>query len=132
MSSEQGSATLWMLAVVVSSMLLAALVLDGGAILRVRSDAFAAAGAAARAGAQELDPDEAVEGRTELDVPAARRTALDHLAADGFTGTVSIAGDSISVTARGSAELQLLRLAGGRSTTFEATATAVATKVGSP
>jgi len=129
---ERGSATIWMVSVVMATFVLIGLVVDGGSMLRVRSDAFAAAGAAARAGAQELDDDAAVEGHTVLDPIAARRAALAHLESLGYQGSVSVSGETVTVTARGTARLQLLSLVGGDTASFEATASATAIKVGTP
>jgi Flp pilus assembly protein TadG len=129
LDAERGSATLWMVGIVMATFLLVGLVVDGGAMLRVRSDAFAVAGSAARAGAQELDDDAAVEGHVVLDPDAARTAALAHLEQLGFRGSVTVTGDTVTVTARGTATLQLMRLAGGDTASFEATASATATKV---
>lgn len=126
---EHGSATVWMIGVTVASFLMVGLVLDGGVMLRSRSDAFATAASAARVGAQQLDPDAAVEGLAVLDPTAAEQAALDRLAADGVDGTVTITGDTVTVTVTSSARLQMLRLAGGDTVTFDATATAEAVKV---
>lgn len=126
---EHGSATVWMIGVTVASFLMVGLVLDGGVMLRSRSDAFATAASAARVGAQQLDPDAAVEGLAVLDPIAAEQAALDHLAADGVDGTVTVTGDTVTVTVTASARLQMLRLAGGDTVTFDATATAEAVKV---
>lgn len=129
---ERGSATVWMIGVTVSSFLMVALVLDGGVMLRSRSDAFAIAGSAARVGAQQLDEDAAVEGLTVLDPIAAERAALAHLAAEGVTGTVTVTADTVTVTVTSTARLQMLRLVGGDTVTFDATATVQAIKVGQP
>src|SRR5690606_14633060 len=85
---DRGSATIWMIGVTVAAFLMVGLVLDGGVMLRARSDAFAIAGAAARVGAQQLDSDAAVEGEAVLDPVAAEQAALAHLAANGVTGSV--------------------------------------------
>jgi len=126
---ERGSATVWMIGVTVASFLMVGLVLDGGVMLRSRSDAFAIAAAAARVGAQQLDPGAAVEGLTVLDPIAAEQAALDHLAAEGADGTVTVSADTVTVTVTTTARLQMLRLAGGDTVTFDATATAEAVKV---
>jgi hypothetical protein len=104
-------------------------VLDGGAMLRARSDAFAVAGAAARVGAQQLDPDAAVEGLTVLDPIAAERAVMDYLSDLGVAGRASVAGDTVTVTVSSAAELQMLRLVGGDTVSFDATATVEAVKV---
>jgi len=126
---ERGSATVWMIGVTVSTFALVALVLDGGAMLRARSDAFSVAGAAARVGAQQLDPDAAVEGLTVLDPIAAERAVMDYLNDVGVAGRASVAGDTVTVTVSSEAELQMLRLVGGDTVSFDATATVEAVKV---
>lgn len=129
---ERGSATVWMIGVTVASFLMIGLVLDGGVMLRSRSDAFAIAASAARVGAQQLDGDAAVEGLTVLDPIAAEQAAQGYLAAQGATGTVTVTGDTITVTVTTSAQLQMLRAAGGDTVTFDATATVEAVKVATP
>lgn len=126
---ERGSVTVWMIGVTVSAFTLVALLLDGGAMLRARSDAFALAGSAARVGAQQLDPDAAVEGLTVLDPIAAERAVQDYLDSSGVTGTAVVSGDTVSVTVTSEAELQMLRLVGGDTVSFQATASVEAMKV---
>lgn len=130
--SDEGSATVWMIAVTVCAFLMVGLVLDGGVMLRSRSDAFSIAASAARVGAQQLDTDAAVEGVTVLDPVAAERAALDYLAAHEVTGTVTVGADTVTVTVTTTAHLQLLQIVGGDTVAFEATATARAVKVDAP
>lgn len=132
LADDRGSVTVWMIAVTVASILLLALVLNGGILLRARSDAFSLAAAAARAGAQALDPDEAVEGRSVLDPAAAQQAAQAYLAAHGATGTVSVTADSVTVTVATTAQLRGLALLGGGTTSFSATATVDVVKVPGP
>lgn len=126
---ERGSVTVWMIGVTVSAFSLVALLLDGGAMLRTRSDAFALAGSAARVGAQQLDPDAAVEGLTVLDPIAAERAVQDYLDSAGVTGTAVVSGDTVTVTVTSEAALQMLRLVGGDTVSFQATASVEAVKV---
>lgn len=126
---ERGSVTVWMIGVTVSAFSLVALLLDGGAMLRARSDAFALAGSAARVGAQQLDPDAAVEGLTVLDPIAAERAVADYLDTAGTSGTVAVVGDTVTVTVASEATLQMLRLVGGDTVAFQATASVEAVKV---
>ena len=49
-----------------------------------------------------------------------------------MTGTVSVTGDTVTVTVTTSAHLQMLRVVGGDTVTFDATATAEAVKVATP
>ncbi len=132
LGDDRGSVTVWAISATVACMLLVGLVLDGGTMLRARSDAFSVASAAARAGAQQLDPAAAVEGNAVLDPDAAQQAALDYLAARGTTGTATVTGDTITVTVTSSVNLQLLSLAGGDTATFTATATVNAVKVDLP
>lgn len=126
---ERGSATVWMIGVTISTFSLVALLLDGGVMLRARSDAFAVAGSAARAGAQQLDPDAIVEGLTVVDPVAAERAVQDHLDQAGVTGTADASGDTVTVTVTSEVELQMLRLVGGDTASFHATASVEAVKV---
>lgn len=126
---NRGSATVWMIGVTVASFLMVGLLLDGGVMLRSRSDAFAIAASAARVGAQQLDPDAAVEGLTVLDPIAAEHAVAGYLAARGLTGTVTVTGDTVTVAVTSSAHLQMLRIVGGDTVTFDATATVEAVKV---
>lgn len=129
---DRGSATIWMIGVTFAAFLMVGLVLDGGTMLRARSDAFAIAAAAARVGAQQLDGDAAVEGQTVLDPVAAEQAAMEYLAAQGVSGSVTVEGDTVRVSVTTTANLQLLSLAGGGDATFEATAEARAVKVVPP
>lgn len=126
---DRGSATIWMIGVTVAAFMMVGLVLDGGVMLRARSDAFATAAAAARIGAQQLDLDLAVEGRTAIDPVAAERAALEYLTANGVAGSVSVEGDTVHVSVTTTAQLQLLDLVGGDGLTFDANARAQAVKV---
>ena len=132
-ADDRGSVTVWAIGATVASMLMLGLVLDGGTMLRARSDAFSLASAAARAGAQQLDPDAAVQGNSVLDPRAAEQAALEYLAARGATGTVTVTPEAITVTVTSSANLQLLSLAGGGDTaSFTATSTVNVVKVDLP
>lgn len=122
---------MWMIGVVVCAMLLTGLVLDGGVVLRARSDAFGLAAAAARAGAQQLDPSAAVEGRAVLDPAAARQVATAFVAAHGGVGTVIVDGDRVTVTVTEAAHLQMLEVVGAHTVTVHATATVRAVKTSS-
>lgn len=126
LNDERGAVTVWAIGATVASVLLVGLVLDGGTLLRARSDAFAIAAAAARAGAQQLDLDAAVAGAALLDPAAAQAAAASYLAGAGVSGTVTVTGSTITVTVTRSAHFQLLRVAAG---TVSATASVDAVKV---
>lgn len=128
LGDERGAVSLWAIGATVACVLIVGLVLDGGAILRARGDAFGLAAAAARAGAQELDPSAAVDGSAVLDPVAAEQAALNYLAARGASGTVSVAGATITVTVTTTADLQML----GSAATVSATASVDAIKLDAP
>ncbi|MGE0139372.1 MAG: pilus assembly protein TadG-related protein [Ilumatobacteraceae bacterium] len=129
---DRGTVSVWAIGATVACMLMLGLVLDGGSMLRARSDAFSLAAAAARAGAQQLDPDAAVEGTATVDPVAVEQAALDYLATHGATGTVTVTADAITVTVSSTAHLQLLTLVGADTASFTATATVDVVKVDLP
>ena len=131
-SGDDGSVSIWMIGLVTATFLMIALVLDGGAMLRKRSDTFGIAAAAARAGAQQLDQRQAIEGHAVLDPNAAEQAALSYLHKHQLTGTVQVTGDLVTVDAQSTAQLQMFKALGGGPVSFHATATARAVKVGTP
>jgi Flp pilus assembly protein TadG len=118
---DAGMVTIWTAVVTVACLLMVGLVLDSGAVLRSRSRSFDLAGAAARAGIQELDQVELTEGRVVLDETAARQAANEYLAAHNAVGDVAVEDLEVHVTVRDTVRLQLLRPA---SITVTETATA--------
>lgn len=118
---DRGSVTLWAGVVGVGCLAMVGLVLDGGAILRARSQAFDLAGAAARVAVQELDDAALTEGRVVIDEPEARQAAAAYLAAHDTAGTVTIDGLDVEVTVIDTVPLQML---GPASVTVTESATA--------
>ncbi|MFT7837734.1 hypothetical protein Q5530_16490 [Saccharothrix sp. BKS2] len=92
---------------------LAGLTLDGGLALAAAVRATGQAEAAARAGAQAVDLT-AYRGSGTLRVmpDQAVTAARAHLAAEGVTGTVTVSGDTVTVTVTASQPTQLLGLVG--------------------
>lgn len=127
--SERGSMTVWALGMLVATFLFVALLVDGGSMLRRRSEVFGAASAAARVGAQQLDERQAVEGVAVLEPIAAERAALAYLNDRGLSGSVSVDGDLVTVEVTATAKLQMFSLVGGDGVSFTATASAQAVKV---
>ena len=95
---EGGYVTLFTLGVSMALVSVVGLVLDGGRAQRAQSDAFGAAAAAARAGAQQLDAVAAVDGVVQLDPDLAAEAAHEFLAARGVSGTVSVTDTRVVVT----------------------------------
>lgn len=106
---DRGIATVWTVVVAGACLLVAGLVLDGGAVLRARSSSFDLAGGAARAGAQELDQPALAEGRVVLDEAAAAETARAWLATRDATGHVQVTENTVTVGVNRDVRLQILR-----------------------
>ena len=121
---DAGSITAMTATVVAGFVMMLALVVGGGAVLRARTDAFGTAAAAARAGAQQLDEDALAQGDVVIDTANAEAAAQGYLAAQGAEGTVSIAGADVVVTVNETVAIPQL----GQSVTISATATVSAIK----
>lgn len=123
---DRGFVTAWTVALAGTCWLFVGLVLDSGRALRDRSEAFGAAAAAARAGAQQLDERTAIaDGDRVLDVDEARRVANAYLADRGFTGEVQVIGDlEVVVTVTDSVDLAIIPVPDV--VTFQVSATAQA------
>jgi Flp pilus assembly protein TadG len=104
---EKGFVTVWTVAVFGAFISVVGVVVDAGSVVRERSDAYGAAAAAARAGAQELDEAAAVGGVIRLDPDAATATANAYLGTAGFVGTVDVEGTEVVVTISGETALQV-------------------------
>lgn len=100
---ERGSVTLFVLVVAVGLLLMAGLVVDGGAKLRAIQRADALAAQAARAGGQQLATDELMAaGTPRVERSAAVRAAHAHLRALGVDGSVTVGdhGRTLQVSTR--------------------------------
>jgi Flp pilus assembly protein TadG len=92
--------------------LLAGLVLDGGNLLAAKRQAINEAEAAARAGAQALQPDTLRAGTVTIDPAAATTAVADYLTATGHHGTTDVTGDTVTVTITIHQHLAILGLGG--------------------
>jgi Flp pilus assembly protein TadG len=125
---DRGFVTVWTVALAFACVSLVGLVHDAGRALRSQSDAFGAAAAAARAGAQEVDRVAAVTGTTRLDQDLAHQSAAAYLSERGLDGTVTVADMDVTVTVTRTTDLQILP----GSITVDATATAHAAQGPTP
>ncbi|MEC3974934.1 pilus assembly protein TadG-related protein [Amycolatopsis sp. H20-H5] len=92
---------------------LAGLTLDGGLALAAKVKANGEAEAAARAGAQAIDLTAYRNNGTVALVPAmAVADAHSYLATVGASGTVTVSGDTVTVTITASQTTQLLGMVG--------------------
>jgi hypothetical protein len=111
----------------VAALLLGGLVLDAGLAVSTKVNARSVANAAARAGARELDVAALrTTGVVRLDRAKAQAAATSWLARAGLPGTVTVTGDTVTVSVTTSRPTQLLNLAGIGSIAVHATATAEA------
>lgn len=121
--SESGQATAFVVVMTAAFLLCLGLVFDGGGVLRANTRAHLLAQEAARAGVQHIDWQDYRSGaqQVSLDPIAAGAAARAFLADSGTTGTVSVEGDTVTVTSTMDYDFALLPLG---STTLEATASA--------
>ena len=108
--SEDGTITAFVAVLAVALVAVAGLAYDGGQIIRATADARDLAGAAARAGAQQLDTGQIHADRAWLDPVAAEDAAVQFLAAVGAEGTVSVTDNSVRVTVTVTQPMRLLPL----------------------
>jgi uncharacterized membrane protein len=110
---ERGAVTAFVACFTVALIAVFGLVVDGGLILASRRQAFNAADAAARVGAQAVDESALRSGQPlALDAADARRRANEYLTAAGLDGVIDIVGDRITVTVTTERELSVLGFAG--------------------
>lgn len=124
---QDGFATAFTVVLVLTLLMCAGLLLDGGLALSGKITAMDEAQEAARAGAQALNIVQfRASGTAVLNPEAATAAAEGYLAQTGDTGTVQVAGDTVSVTVTHVQHTQLLDLVGVGTITVHATANATA------
>jgi Flp pilus assembly protein TadG len=99
---EKGSIALYFAIVTVSALVMAGVVIDGGAALATRERAADLATQAARAGANALSPTSlrtALPDALQVDPTAATQAADAVLTDAGATGQVQVTGETVTVTA---------------------------------
>ncbi|WP_245849106.1 pilus assembly protein TadG-related protein [Lentzea kentuckyensis] len=123
--SDDGAVSAFVVVLFIGLLVLAGLVLDGGLALGAKVRASGQAEAAARAGAQAIDlAVYRATGAFRLLPAEAAAAAQDHLATVGATGTVTVSGDTVTVTVTASQTTQLLGLAGISSLSVKGTGSA--------
>jgi hypothetical protein len=124
---DRGSITGYTVIITIAAIVFAGLVLDAGMAVATKVQAISVAQSAARAGARELDLAHLrATGTIRLDPIQAETTARNWLQQAGWSGTVTVAGNQVTVTITGTSDTQLLDLAGIGSIPVGATATAAA------
>ena len=110
---DDGRVAAFVVTLVVAILALAGLTLDGGLALASKVQANDEAQSAARAGAQAIDlAAYRATGVVHLSPATAVTDAQHYLAGIGATGTVSVAGDTVTVTVTAVRHTQLLQLVG--------------------
>jgi len=109
----------WLLGLSGVALLMFALVADGSRVMAGVNDTSDVAKVAARAGARMVNPSTGV-----LDATRAEAAAHAELAAAGMTGTVTVTGNEITVTAAATITLPLLAVVGVNQRTVDSTRTA--------
>jgi len=107
-SGEEGVISAFVAVLTIALLAVAGLAYDGGQIIAATAGARDLAGAAARAGAQQLAIDQVHDGRAWLDPAAAHDAASTYLAATGTTGDVQVTDTAVRVTVTVSQPMRLL------------------------
>jgi Flp pilus assembly protein TadG len=120
LSGEAGGFVLWWLIGLAGvAILVFALVADGSRVMAGLNETSDVAQVAARAGARMVNP-----STGSLDATRAEAAAQTELAASDMTGTVTVSGNEITVTAVTTVELPLLAVVGINQRTVDSTRTA--------
>ena len=114
---SRGNVSLLVVVMLPALLVASGLVLDGGRQLQVRRDASASAASAARAAVQLSEQEILGAG---LDAGLATQRASAELAGQGVDGSVTVSGQSVTVTV--TAPVDYLILPGGRSVSSSSTA----------
>jgi hypothetical protein len=122
---DEGQVMAFIVIITAAVVLFAGLVLDGGLALAAKIRALGEAQEAARAGAQALDlATYRQDGTVRLVPDQARELAQRYLDSTSDTGTVTVAGDTVTVTVTAHQDTQLLDLAGLHTLTVTASGSA--------
>ena len=96
---ERGSVSLLVLAAALGIMIIAGLVIDGGAVIRGKQEAERVAAEAGRRAGQEIDQNLAMrQGVVRTDDSQARAVAAAYLRRAGYGGSVDIHHDGTRIT----------------------------------
>ena len=127
LGEEEGVVTAFVVIFTLALLAMAGLVLDGGLALAAKVHAIEDAQAAARAGAQAIDiPLYRSTGTITLDPAQAVADAQGFLAAAGEHGSVSVAGETVTVNVTITQPTQILSIVGVDQLTVTGTGSATA------
>jgi len=124
---DTGSVSGYTIITSLAGLAFAGLVLDAGLAIATKVDAVSIAQSSARAGAGELDVAYLrATGVIRLDPVKAHSTAQQWMNNAGLTGSVTVAGNTVTVSASTAQDTQLLQMIGITSIPIAAHATATA------
>ena len=109
-ANEEGTIAAFVAVLAIALVTVAGLAYDGGQIIRTTAEARDLAGAAARAGVQQLAAADVHAGRAWLDEAAAEHAASQYLTATGTTGEVTVTDTDARVTVTITQPMRLLPL----------------------
>jgi hypothetical protein len=111
--NQRGSVSAWAVLLAVGGFTpLLGLIVDGGTVVNARLEAARDAGQAARAGADALSAASIRNGGNNVSPDLAITQARAYLAKVGQNGTVTVAGDTVTVTVAGTIHPTLLGVIG--------------------
>jgi hypothetical protein len=129
---ERGSVTVFVVGVLLALIVMAGLVFDGGAIIAGHREADAEAEGAARAAAEQISIPALRSGNLQLNTTEATAAAEKYLRQYGHDGTVTVDGDTVTVTLTYPVTMQVLDLIGIHSESVTGTGHATAVEGGTP
>ena len=122
---DDGSVTAFIVVMIVALVLCAGLVFDGGRMVAARVTAADQAENAARVAAQQTS-DSRNGDEVALDPDAAWRAGNEYLAAHGVSGSVGVAGTTVTVTVTSTTQMTMLAVIGVPARTITVTRSAEA------
>jgi len=126
--SMTGQVAILMVGLYFCLFVLAGATVDGGRALATKMHAIGAAQQAARAGANQLSKRSLYAGGSDVDITSARAAAMQWLADDHDTGSVTVSGHQVHVVVTATQPTILWRLIGVGELTLTETGTADATR----
>lgn len=121
--SERGNAALFSLVVVAALLTIVTLISDGAERMQAGREATRVSGEAARTASQEMTGALIVGGAPKIDTAAGAAAARAYLRQAGVDGTVTVDGDTVTVTVSITPDLAFYSAVAGDPVTGEATAT---------
>lgn len=123
-SDERGSISVIVIGCVVFLVLVVGLVVDSSGKYQASQNAQMTAASAARAGTNAIAGQAVVDGTLQLNGSAAQVAAQNYLTAAGLEGTVSVVGDTITVSVEDTYTTRFLSIIGINSLPVGATSSA--------